>query len=141
MSSFDNVLQNYSVFTLKKYSGDIPKLLSFKQINESKLSTIEAQGNIISRFSDMESSFKCTFAAELGLMESRLRTQFQSQFASFDFASFEQHIEVTSLKLSPFEEQLGNAGSLPSLALFTSQWERNEKLLNELQPQSAMTQV
>ena len=42
MGGFDNVLQNYVLPTLKKYSADIPTLLSFKKISESKLSTIEA---------------------------------------------------------------------------------------------------
>ena len=226
MGGFDNVLQNYVLPTLKKYSADIPTLLSFKKISESKLSTIEAyltsienslkdwsmeicttkstseyvsqqhdllsssvlqlqqrvdqvqesmgplstsmgetrsqlnslqslsssvhtlglrmdsiEGNINSRFSDMESSLKNSFATELGSMESRLRNKFQSQFASFDFARFQQHIEVTNLKLSSFEERLVNVGSLLPFALLSSRLERNEKLLNELQPQIAMTQV
>ena len=202
MGGFDNVLQNYVLPTLKKYSADIPTLLSFKKISESKLSTIEAhltsmensskdwsmeisttkrtseyvfqqhdllsssvlqlqqrvdqvqqsmgplstsmgeiwsqikslqslsssvntlglrmdsiEGNINSRFSDMQSSLKSSFATELGSMESRLRNEIQSQFASFDFARFQQHIEVTNLKLSSFEERLVNVGSLPSFAL------------------------
>ena len=62
------------------------------------------EGNINSRFSDMESSLKSSFATELGPMESRLRNEFQSQFASFDVARFQQHIEVKNLKLSSFEE-------------------------------------
>ena len=99
------------------------------------------EGNINSRFSDMESSLKSSFTTDLGSMESRLRNEFQSQFASFDFARFQQHIEVTNLKLSSFEERLVNVGSLPPFALLSSRLERNEKLLNELQPQIAMTQV
>ena len=74
-------------------------------------------------------------------MESQLRNELQSQFTSFDFARFQQHIEVTNLKLSSFEERLVNAGSLPSFALLSSRLERNEKLFNELQLQQAMTQV
>ena len=226
MGGFDNVLQNYVLPTLKKYSTDIPTLLSFKKISESKLSTIEAhltsmenslkdwsmaisttkstseyvsqqhgllsssvlqlqhrvdqvqqsmgplstsmgeirsqinslqslssfvhtlglrmdsvEGNINSRFSDMESSLKSSFATDPGSMESRVRNEYQSQFASFDFARFQRDIEVTNLKLSSFEERLVNVGSLPSFALLSSRLEWNEKLLNELQPQKAMTQV
>ena len=99
------------------------------------------EGNINSRFSDMESSLKSSFATELGSMESRPRNEFQSQFASFHFAGFQQHIEVTNLKLSSFEKRWVNVGSLPSFALLSLRLERNEKLLNELQPQIAMTQV
>ena len=69
-------------------------------------------------FSDMVSSLKSSFATELGSMGSRLRNEFEFQLASFDFARFQQQIEVTSLKLSSFEERLVNVGSLPSLALF-----------------------
>ena len=226
MGGFDIVLQNYVPPTLKNYFADIPTLLSFKKISESKLSTIEAhltsmenslkdwsmeisttkstseyvsqqhdllsssvlqlqqrvdqvqqsmdplstsmgeirsqtnslqslsssvhtlglqmdsiEGNINSRFSDLKSSTKSSFATELCSMECRLRNEFQSQFASFDFARFQQHIEVTNLKLSSFEERLVTVGSLPPFALLSSQLERNEKLLNELQPQIAMTQV
>ena len=212
MGCFDNVLKNYVLPTLKKYSARIPTLLSFKKISESKLSTIAAhltsmenslkdwsmeisttkstseyvsqqhdllsssvlqhqqrvdqvqqsmgslstsmdeirsqlnslqslsssvhtlglrmdsiERNINSRFSDMESSVKSSFATELGSMESRLRNEFQSPFASFDFARFQQHIEVTDLKLSSFEERLVNVGSLAPFALLSSRLERNEK--------------
>ena len=97
--------------------------------------------NINSRFSGMESSLKSSFATELGSMESRRRNEFQSQFASLDFARFQQHIEVTNLKLSSFEERLVNVDSLPSFALPSSGLERNETLLSEVQPQIAMTQM
>ena len=52
MGGFDNVLQNYVLPGLKKYSADIPTLLSFKNISESKLSTIEAH------LTSMENSLK-----------------------------------------------------------------------------------
>ena len=42
MGGFDSLLQNYVLPTLKIYSGDIPTLPSFKEISESRLSTIEA---------------------------------------------------------------------------------------------------
>ena len=99
------------------------------------------EGNINSWFSDMESCLKNSFALELGSMESRLRNEFQSQFASFHFATFQQHIEVKNLKFLSFEERLVNVGSLPSVALFSLPLKGNEKLLNELRPQIAMTQV
>ena len=42
MGGFNNVLQNNVLPILRKYSADIPTLLSFIKISESKLSTIEA---------------------------------------------------------------------------------------------------
>ena len=210
MGGFDNVLQNYVLPTLKKYSGNMVALLSFKKIAESNLSTLEGQlrsmdealknwgtnasvakqaselasqqfeglsksvsqlqyrvdqvqqacgtcsasigefrsqinslqslsslvqplsfrmdsieGNISSRFSDMESSFKSAFPKELGSMESRLKTEFQSQLSWLDIASFQRQFEVTNLKLSSLEERLANVTSSQSSGLLSTRLERN----------------
>ena len=39
------MLQNYILPTLKKYSADIPMLLSFQKMSKSKLSTIQAHSD------------------------------------------------------------------------------------------------
>ena len=126
--------------------GEIRSQINSLQALSSSVHTLalrmdSIEGNINSRFSDMESPLKSSYATELGSMESRLRNEFPSQFASFDFARFQQDIEVTNLKSSSFEERLVNVGSLPSFALLSSRLERNVKSLNDLQPQIAMTQV
>ena len=105
MGCFGNVLQNSVLPTLKKYSGDILTLPSFKKISESKLSTI------VAHLTSMEHSLK---DLSLEVSTTKRTSEYVSQqhdLLSSLVLQLQQQVDQVQQTMGPLSTSMGEVRS------------------------------